>query len=167
LSVGINTIEVQSIDNVSNPSLLASVNVTYDASDPTVAISMPSANSTRTNVASINATGTATDDLGVARVEVRLNGGNWSIAEGTSRWSAGLTLANGSNLVEARAVDTAGRVSSLVSVSVTFNATLPPVNPPTNGNGNADLILLTLLILIVTVVVAVIGYAQLRRTPRK
>jgi hypothetical protein len=73
--------------------------------------------------------GTASDDVALATVEVRIDSGNWFTATGRENWSLALAtgnLLNGSHTISARATDTAGNVSGIVSCSVRF------VNAPGN-----------------------------------
>jgi hypothetical protein len=74
----------------------------------------------------ITATGTASDTAGsgLQRIEVRVNGGGWVDALGTSFWTAGVALVPGPNTIEARAWDNAGNQSAPASVTVILNT--PP-----------------------------------------
>jgi hypothetical protein len=72
--------------------------------------------------------GTAVDDVGVAVVEFRVNGGAWSAATGTTNWSGTAVLGVGTNTVVVRARDAAGNASQEASVSVTYAP--PDVAPP-------------------------------------
>jgi hypothetical protein len=58
------------------------------------------------------ARGTATDNGQVARVQYQLNDGNWTPADGTTHWSAPLTLMPGTNTLAAFATDAAGNNST-------------------------------------------------------
>jgi len=67
--------------------------------------------------------GTATDNLTVQTVEIRLDNGPWVTATGTNTWSYNLNSSNflnGPHLVAARATDTSGNVSATNTVSVRF-----------------------------------------------
>ncbi len=79
----------------------------------------------------INVTGTAFDvgGSGLQDVKVRLNGGFWSDAMGTSSWNTSFDLNSGPNLIEACAWDNSGNPSEISSVNVTF--TPIPNRPPT------------------------------------
>ena len=74
-------------------------------------------------------TGTASDNVGVASVEVRVNSGAWQNATGTTSWSKSVTLASGGNTIEARSKDTAGNYSTTTSISATYNP--PDTTAPT------------------------------------
>lgn len=67
--------------------------------------------------------GTATDNISVDRVEVRLDQNDWVLASGTTDWSYPLDTAhflNGTHHLEARAFDLAGNVSALASIALRF-----------------------------------------------
>ncbi len=83
-------------------------------------------------VAHINVSGNATDrgGSGLREVEVRINGGSWQVADGTSTWNISLELQTGANLIEARAWDNLGSISALSNVTATYSPPAPPP-PPT------------------------------------
>ncbi|MFH1261867.1 MAG: glycosyl hydrolase family 18 protein [Pseudomonadota bacterium] len=125
LAVGVNSIDVQAIDTSNNLSTIRTVNVTRssdppppDTTSPTVAIGSPANNATTTGT-SISVTGTASDNVGVTLVAVRVNGGSWQNVNGTSAWSASISVALGSNSIEAQASDAAGNKSTIPLVNVT------------------------------------------------
>lgn len=92
-----------------------------DGAIPTVTLDMPVDDSVLTGV--ITVTGTANDDIALARVEVRIDAGTWFTATGTTSWSLAFqtgNLLNGSHTISARATDTAGNTSSIASRSVRF-----------------------------------------------
>jgi uncharacterized membrane protein YozB (DUF420 family) len=132
---GSNIIEARATDFANNTAS-ASVNVTYtnqtgpppDTVRPVIAIAQPSEGRTF-NVTTVNVAGTASDDAGLAKVEIRVNSGAWKAASGTSAWSSSVTLVNGSNRVDARATDTSGNTAT-ASVNVTYEAPAPPPPPP-------------------------------------
>ena len=99
-----------------------------DTTPPTVTISSPTSGQTFSS-SPITVSGTASDpgspSSGVASVQVRVNGGSWQTASGTTSWSASVALVSGSNLIEARSRDNAGNYSSIASVSVTFVMSVP------------------------------------------
>ncbi|MFO1477373.1 MAG: alpha-amylase family glycosyl hydrolase [Verrucomicrobiota bacterium] len=67
--------------------------------------------------------GTATDNVAVARVEVQLDGGNWQTASGTTSWSYTLNSSNflnGPHQLATRAADGSGNLSATDTVAVTF-----------------------------------------------
>jgi len=142
LAAGSNTIEAQSRDAVGNISTISSRTVTYNPPDttiPTVAFTSPSTNGTTVTNASLTVSGTASDNVGVASVSVRVNGGTWNTATGTTSWSRSVTLAAGGNTIEAQARDAAGNLSAIASRTITYNppdTTIPTVaitSPASNG----------------------------------
>jgi alpha-glucosidase (family GH31 glycosyl hydrolase) len=91
----------------------------FESIPPTVAISAPADGFTVTGIVSVS--GTASDNVAVAKVEVSIDGGGWSLASGTTNWSFSLdtqSLVNGLHSISARATDGSSNVSSLPSVSV-------------------------------------------------
>jgi endo-1,4-beta-mannosidase len=94
---------------------------TLDTTAPTVSISSPSSGGSVSGTVSIS--GTATDNLGLSKVEVALNGGIWRAATGTSSWSYSWDTTvwiNGSHTITARAVDTQNNISTS-QITVTVN----------------------------------------------
>jgi predicted secreted protein len=96
-----------------------------DPTPPVVSIQTPAPN-TSFSSAQIPVTISGTDaGFGIARVEVRDNGGAWMTASGPQQtrsgetWSGLVEALNGSNLIEVRARDFAGNYSTLASVTVT------------------------------------------------
>ena len=63
-------------------------------------------------------TGTATDDVQVASVQVQLNDGPWLLPSGLTNWTSQMTLVQGVNTIRAYAVDNRGLFSATNSVSV-------------------------------------------------
>jgi hypothetical protein len=63
-------------------------------------------------------TGTASDNIAVARLEVSTDGTTWTPANGTASWAANVTLVNGPNTISVRATDLSGN-QALVRVNVT------------------------------------------------
>ena len=129
LSPGSNTIYAKAIDTSGNPSSQASVTVNYNPPDttaPTVSISSPSNGQTFTT-STITVSGTASDNVGVSKVEVRVGSGSWVLASGTTSWSKLVTLSPGSNTIYAKAIDTSGNPSSQASVTVNYDDS-PPIS---------------------------------------
>jgi hypothetical protein len=100
-----------------------------DTTAPVVAIASPTAGSTVTDRLAIS--GSSSDDHTVVRVDVRIDGGSWQAASGTSTWSStadAAAWADGStHTVAARSVDAAGNTSSTATVSVQKAASPEPV----------------------------------------
>lgn len=92
-----------------------------DAVPPVLLVQTPVFGSTLTNTVLIS--GVATDNVAVQRVEVRMDGGNWSPATGTTNWSLALdsrNFLNGTHEVQARALDALGNASTNGAFSVRF-----------------------------------------------
>jgi hypothetical protein len=104
-----------------------------DAIPPVIVITAP-ANGATLNASAVTVTGTASDNIGLAKVEVNLNGGAFGTAVGTTTWTFGLTLNNGTNTIVARATDIAGNTNT-TQVVVTFSGTGPIVNDTTKPQG--------------------------------
>jgi Bacterial Ig domain len=151
LSTGTNTIDAQSVDAAGNLSSIASRTITYTPPDtilPTVAITSPSTNGTMVANASLAVSGTASDNVAVTQVRVRVNTGPWNNAVLGVGWSATVQLSTGTNTIDAQSVDAAGNLSSIASRTITYtppDTTLPLVaitSPTTNGTivANASLL---------------------------
>jgi hypothetical protein len=96
-----------------------------DKTLPTVAIKTPRNNITvATNVVTI--TGTAADNVGVAKVLVAVGLGSYVPAVGSNTWTYSADLLPGANLIMVRSVDLAGNVSDPAKVNINYN---PPVVP--------------------------------------
>ena len=92
-----------------------------DASPPTISIQTPT--NSAVIAGGLTISGTATDNIAVAKVEVRFDSSAWVTASGTNSWSLNLNSSNflnGPHQLFARATDTSGNVSSTNSVSVRF-----------------------------------------------
>ena len=92
-----------------------------DVSSPSVSIDTPLNDSSVAGNLTIS--GSASDDVLVAKVEVQLDGGAWITANGTDSWSESLNTANfltGTHTVSARATDSSGNVSAVDSRSIRF-----------------------------------------------
>ncbi|PYJ06493.1 MAG: hypothetical protein DME25_06560, partial [Verrucomicrobia bacterium] len=115
--------------------------VAPDLTRPSISITSPVADASLTN-AVLLVSGTADDDMGLARVECRVGSGPFVSAIGTTDWSAQLILSPGTNLVSARSVDLSGNVSLtntrsfFCSVAATLNLAIlgqGAVRGATNG----------------------------------
>lgn len=133
---GTHTITARATDtsaNTTSTSVTVTVaNTVADTTPPTVAIANPSAGSSVAG--SVSVSGTASDATAVARVDVAVDGGAWSVAGGTTNWSwtwSASSATNGNHTVSARAIDTAGNASTssvTVSVANAADATAPTVS---------------------------------------
>src|SRR5437667_4074598 len=94
-----------------------------DTVAPTIAIDSPSNHSSASSPASV--TGTAFDNIAIQKVELRVDGGAWTTATGTTSWSGSFPLAVGNHTIDARVTDTSGNSKAVgISLSVT------PGGPP-------------------------------------
>ncbi len=131
LADGAHTIEARAFDGeLSSAVVSVTVNFALGGFEPPmVTMAWPDGH---TVSGTIEVTGTAADDGGVERVEVRVDGGAWQVASGTHAWTFQLdtgSLTEGEHTVEAVAHDRGGELSS--TVTRTFVVTVePPVNQP-------------------------------------
>ncbi len=92
-----------------------------DAVPPSVAFQSPAPNAVLSGQTTFN--GTASDNALVSRVELSIDGSDWITATGTTTWSVSLDTANflnGSHVVNARAIDSSGNVSTSAILPVRF-----------------------------------------------
>lgn len=87
-----------------------------DTTLPTVTITSPNDGVTLTSTL-VTVTGTASDNVGVQKVQVSRDAINWVVSTGSTSWSATLTLIEGQNTIYARATDTSGN-AAVVTISV-------------------------------------------------
>ena len=98
---------------------------------PTVSIASPSNGSTVG--ATVTVTGSASDSVGVASVQVAVDSGAYQTASGTTTWSDTVSsLSAGSHTITAKATDTSGYTAS-TSVSVSVSSNTGTVTPPTSS----------------------------------
>ncbi len=88
-----------------------------DIVSPGVSITSP-VNGASLTSRTVNLTGTASDNLEVAEVEVSLDNATWMKANGTTSWSATLSLSEGKNTIYVRVTDTSGNIATS-TISVT------------------------------------------------
>lgn len=121
-------------DHAGNVSTSApiSLQVKIDTIPPFVGITTPVQGQAYTS-SSIIASGTASDlgqfASGVGGVEVRINGGIWVVATGTTNWSRALSLFPCDNIIEVRSRDRSGNYSQISMVNVSNGANNPPQAP--------------------------------------
>jgi hypothetical protein len=92
-----------------------------DTQAPTLSISAPVNGATVYQTVTVS--GTASDNVGVTQVEVRVDSGTWNIATGTTSWQWDLDttgLSDGAHTINVRALDAAGNATT-DSVSVTVD----------------------------------------------
>ncbi len=108
--------------------------VCSDTRAPSIAIATPSAGSSVSGAVTV--AGSASDNVGISRVEVRVDAGTWQAASGAASWSTAIDAAaygDGTHTISARALDAAGNAAS-ASVSVEFsNAPADVVQNPSVG----------------------------------
>jgi hypothetical protein len=93
---------------------------------PTIAISAPTEGQQfPQGTVQVQASGTASDNVGVTSVEVSTDGANWQPATGTTSWTSTVTVATGSNTIQARAKDAANNIGT-AKVNLTVKA--PPAD---------------------------------------
>ncbi len=102
LAEGQNTVRARATDRSGNQAE-ATVAIVVDVTSPTVAIT-----STTYPVGTATISGSAADNLAVAKVEVSTDNLSWVVADGTTSWSATVALPAESFTLYARATDTAG-----------------------------------------------------------
>ena len=90
-----------------------------DTAKPRVTITNPKANMVVSNsVLSIQ--GTASDNIAVDSVSYRFGSNSWAEASGTTSWTGMITLAPGTNWVQAFATDASGNISLISSNKVVY-----------------------------------------------
>jgi hypothetical protein len=109
--------------------------VSIDITPPTVVISSPTNGVTRTT-SPVTISGKASDpgspSSGLARVEVRVNGGSWTNATGTASWTRSVALSPCGNTIETRSRDKAGNYSVVASIFVIYTPPNTVPNTPIN-----------------------------------
>ena len=88
-----------------------------DVTRPVLAVLYPKAKQSITNSV-VSADGKSSDNVAVAAVYYQFNSGTWTLANGTTNWSApNLTLLSGTNVIRAYAQDTSGNNSRTNSIT--------------------------------------------------
>jgi len=120
-------------DAAGNATTSAAVTVTVsnDTTPPSVSITAPAGGATVSGAVSVTAS--ASDNVGVAGVQFKLDGTNMGAEVTLSPYSASwntLTTTNGSHTLTAVARDAAGNTATAAAVTVTvFNDTIPRLSP--------------------------------------
>jgi hypothetical protein len=114
------------------------LNFSPDTKPPTVSITSPK-NGAKLTVPSVFIQGKATDNLGVALVQYRLENAagttDYQNADGTNTWSATVNnLIPGPNTIRVKATDISGNESAGVTTTVSFVVT-SPITVTTTGGG--------------------------------
>jgi hypothetical protein len=126
LSNGAHSVVVTSLDASGNAIASGAFSVTNSASPPskpTVAITFPAPGQVYIGATgAITAAGTSatTSSDAITSVRVRVSGGTWMTATGTTAWTQAATLRSGSNVVDAQAF-TASGASDVAGVTCTYN----------------------------------------------
>jgi hypothetical protein len=132
---GSHTIAARASDAGGN-SAVATETVTFknlDTTPPSVSIALPTPDTRVTGT--VTMAGSASDNTGLAKIEVSVDGGTYQPAQGTSNWSYSLDTAaypDGSHTVAARATDTSGNVASTTETIAVQNkvSSGQPVSAP-------------------------------------
>ena len=117
------------------PSPTPDADAAPDAQPPTAAIDAPSDNAKVSGT--VKVTGTASDNVAVAAVEVAVGGSGFTDANGTSTWALPIdttTLTDGTHTVTARATDEAGNTST-AQIAIDVN-NAPAPDPGDGGTGS-------------------------------
>jgi hypothetical protein len=77
---------------------------------PTLTISKLIDN-TSVKTSKLTISGTASGINAITKVEVRVNGGAWQTAKGTTAWTYDATLKSGKNVIDVKATDSTGKVT--------------------------------------------------------
>ncbi|MCZ7402405.1 MAG: Ig-like domain-containing protein [Candidatus Methanoperedens sp.] len=98
-----------------------SITVTYneDTTPPSISITSPTNNQIFTT-ANLTVRGTASGNVALSKVEVKVGSGSYQMATGTESWSKSVTLASGCNTIYARVTDTSGNVKE-TSITANYN----------------------------------------------
>ena len=141
LDQGPNTIYARASDASGNSREVQVDDVSYvvegseDTTPPTVSIDSPSDGDAFTTT-TITVSGTASDNEGVSKVQVKVDSGDWMDATGTTSWSKIVTTSHGMHTIEVRAIDTTGNPSETASITVACN-------PPSSGGSTNGGIVVT------------------------
>jgi hypothetical protein len=127
LGAGTNTILVRATDTAGN-TRSAQLTLSVDTQSPTVSISLP-APGAKVDKARLKVSGTSSDNMGVARVQMTVNGVAVTV-NGLNAWSANVTLKEGKNIIIVTATDGSGLTSSK-NITVTY--TKPKQQPGFEG----------------------------------
>jgi Bacterial Ig domain len=139
---GTHTVAAQASDKAGNVRMVSEsvivANATADTTVPVIEFAGPLAGSTVTGT--VDVTGSASDDVAVASVELAVDGGSWQPAVGTTSWTWSwptTSLTNGDHTIAARATDTSDN-GNVVSETVTVqnaDTTAPSVSIAAPSSG--------------------------------
>jgi len=161
LPEGASRIYVKATDVAGNTAVTSvSVSVVIpDTMPPSLLISAPE-NGYTFKSPDVTVSGTASDDRGMANVELSLNGKEWIACAGTALWKTDLKLREGKNIILVRAIDTSGNNAT---ATLTLNYRPEPRPQPWLPLAIA---LLILVVVVALVAVAVGARRGRRRRPR-
>lgn len=114
----------------------ASAELRLDAVKPVLAVTSPKPGIRWSNDV-ITVSGTVRDDFGVSEVLVRLNGGEFQAAAGTTNWAIDLTLKAGTNVIQVTAVDLGQNRAPTNTVRV-IRVLTSPLTLTVNGGGSVS-----------------------------
>src|SRR5215831_5823466 len=121
-------------NSAASSAVSVTVNIaTADTQPPTVAISSPASGSTYTSAQTVTLTATASDNVGVTRVEFwdgTILKGTATAPPYTFAWTIS-SASNGSHAWTAKAYDAAGNSAASSAVSLTVNIVTADTQPPT------------------------------------
>jgi hypothetical protein len=116
LGNGATNILVRATDNAGN-NRTAQLTLSVDTQAPSVSIGSPAAGA-KVDKNKLKVSGTASDNIGLARVQMTLNGVAVTV-NGLNAWSANVTLKEGKNVINVTATDGAG-LTTVKSITVTY-----------------------------------------------
>jgi len=139
LSQSINDIWVRATDYAGNSKTISITVIKVGSSNPPVVTITSPQNDAQTPDWHINVTGTASDDAGVKKVEVKVNDGVWWLAESVdgsnwAQWKAFVELPKEYNTIRAKATDIHGNTNTTY-VIVHYN---PDIDITVRESGGAD-----------------------------
>lgn len=140
LTSGAHTIKATATDMAGNKamtsvSIMVQSSTVIDAVIPSIEITSLGVtaivNGTNANKFNVTIAGTASDNNGLASVQVKIDNGAFANAIGTTAWSFKTTLSSGSHTITAKATDNAGNMNAKM-ISLTLQSTLGNQLPPSN-----------------------------------
>ena len=157
LKPGPNTVYARARDAAGNIET-AMTWISMDTQDPTIAILSPNASQHFFSRRTVTIEGSSSDDIGVRLVELRVDGGCWTIARGTAHWYCNITLGPGDHVIRARATDIAGR-----KTVTELELAVSPAPPASQRN---DLLIPAVVLLMICAVLVLAGM-RFRKKGRK
>jgi len=130
LSDGSHTVNVNIQDNDGNAAAQASRSFTVDTVPPTLSVTSPAEGTTYKNTASLAVSGTTNDSTSSpVTITIKLNSVDQGIVtvEGNGSFSKSVTLTEGSNSIEVKATDKAGKATT-VTRTVILDTLAPVIN---------------------------------------